>query len=93
MEPQKIAVLFGGCSSEHEISLQSAAAVAAALDPALYEPVLTGITRDGRWLRYRGPAAAIADGSWERGDCTPALISPDRELHGLLEFAGGRALP
>ena len=93
MEPKKIAVLFGGCSSEHEISLQSAAAVAAALDPALYEPVLTGITRDGRWLRYRGPAAAIADGSWERGDCTPALISPDRELHGLLEFAGGRALP
>ena len=47
MEPKKIAVLFGGCSSEHEISLQSAAAVAAALDPALYEPVLTGITRDG----------------------------------------------
>ena len=31
MEPKKIAVLFGGCSSEHEISLQSAAAVAAGL--------------------------------------------------------------
>ena len=42
---QKIAVLFGGCSPEHEISLQSAQAVLEHLDPDLFEPVPVAIDR------------------------------------------------
>jgi D-alanine-D-alanine ligase len=46
----RIAILFGGRSGEHEVSLNSAASVIAALDPARYEIVPIGITKDGRWL-------------------------------------------
>ena len=45
----RLGVLFGGRSGEHEISLISAAAVMKALDPAKYELVPLGITREGRW--------------------------------------------
>jgi D-alanine-D-alanine ligase len=46
----RIGVLFGGRSGEHEVSLISAASVIQALDPAKYEAVPIGITKDGRWL-------------------------------------------
>ena len=42
-------MLFGGRSSEHEISLRSALTVMSAMDPARYEVVPIGIARDGRW--------------------------------------------
>ena len=45
----KVAILFGGQSAEHEISLQSAKNVAAAIDRRKYDVVLVGITKTGRW--------------------------------------------
>jgi D-alanine-D-alanine ligase len=45
----RVAVLAGGRSSEHEISLQSARSVLEALDPELYDVVTVAIGRDGRW--------------------------------------------
>jgi D-alanine-D-alanine ligase len=51
----RVAVLAGGRSSEHEISLASARSVAEALDPDRYETVTVEIGRDGRWAL---PAAA-----------------------------------
>ena len=45
----RVAVLMGGRSSEHEISLASAQSVIEALDPARYEAVTVEIGRDGRW--------------------------------------------
>jgi D-alanine-D-alanine ligase len=45
----RIGVLFGGRSSEHEISLRSALTVMSAMDPELYDIVPIGIGRDGRW--------------------------------------------
>jgi D-alanine-D-alanine ligase len=44
-----VGVLFGGRSGEHEVSLQSAASVVAALDPAKYDIVPIGITHEGHW--------------------------------------------
>jgi D-alanine-D-alanine ligase len=44
-----VGVLFGGRSSEHEVSLRSALTVMSAIDPARYEVVPIGIGRDGRW--------------------------------------------
>ncbi|HUY12685.1 MAG TPA: D-alanine--D-alanine ligase family protein [Terriglobia bacterium] len=51
----RLGILFGGRSGEHEISLESAASIMGALDPAKYEVVPIGITREGRWLA--GPEA------------------------------------
>ena len=65
-------VIFGGRSSEHEISLRSAQTVMSAMDPARYEVVPIGIARDGRWYLYhdaqRMLRAAVANG----GELNPA---------------------
>src|SRR3989442_6373908 len=45
----RVAVLYGGRSGEHEISLRSATAIITALDAARYEVVPVAITKDGRW--------------------------------------------
>jgi D-alanine-D-alanine ligase len=50
----RVGVLFGGRSGEHEVSLNSAASVIHALDPARYEVVPIGITKEGRWLAGAG---------------------------------------
>ncbi len=44
-----MAVIFGGRSAEHEVSLQSAKNVIAALDKKKYDPILVGIDKTGRW--------------------------------------------
>ena len=64
MSPRvRVAVLAGGRSSEHEISLASAGSVVAALDPERYETVVVGIDKAGRWELASGdkalPAASV----------------------------------
>ncbi|MFW5689859.1 MAG: D-alanine--D-alanine ligase [Spirochaetota bacterium] len=54
MSKIRVAVVFGGRSAEHEISLLSAQNVVASLDPTKYEPVLIGIDRAGRWFLNEG---------------------------------------
>ena len=82
---KKIAVLFGGCSSEYEVSLQSAYAVITHMDTRKYEPVLIGIAKDGRWYLYQGEPDSIPADTWCREDkCIPAAVSPDKNLHGIL---------
>jgi D-alanine-D-alanine ligase len=50
MIKKKIGILFGGCSAEHEVSLQSAKNVFDAIDRNKYEPVLIGISKSGKWM-------------------------------------------
>ncbi len=90
MEKKTAAILFGGMSAEYPVSLQSAHAVATHLDTGRYVPVLVGITRQGRWYRYRGDAARILDDTWcDPQFCTPAILSPCRKNAGLMEFGIG----
>lgn len=87
---KNIALLFGGVSSEHEISLRSAACVLRNIDREKYIPHTIGITKDGRWLYYTGDADSIENNTWEKPElCTSAVISPDRSCHGIV-FADGR---
>ncbi len=88
MDLKNIAIIFGGCSSEYEVSLQSAAAVLRSLDSDLYNAVKVGITRNGQWFLFKGDESAIEDGTWTHGDCVPAFISPDRKTHGLIVMEG-----
>lgn len=48
----RVGILFGGKSAEHEVSLQSARNVLAAMDPARFQAVLVGIDKGGAWSRY-----------------------------------------
>ena len=84
-----IAVLFGGCSDEYAVSLQSAQAVLGAIDRDTYDVCMLGITRQGRWYLYNGPLEAIGADRWrEEGRCTPAVLSPDRGTHGVVVLGG-----
>ena len=57
-----IAVLFGGRSGEHEVSLMSARSVLSALNPEKYEITQIGITKDGVWLAGEGILEALSNG-------------------------------
>jgi len=81
-----IAILFGGCSPEYPVSLQSAYSIIEHIDRERYDPVLLGITRQGAWYRYYGDPAAIPDDTWLGTQCVPAVLSPDRTRQCVLEL-------
>ncbi|MFC7534289.1 D-alanine--D-alanine ligase family protein [Actinoplanes sp. GCM10030250] len=56
----RVAIVFGGRSTEHAISCVSAGAILGALDPDQYEAVPVGITREGRWVLAAGDPAELA---------------------------------
>ena len=85
----KILVLFGGASSEYEVSLASAAGVLRAME-GRFEPVTVGITRQGRWLYCAASPEDIESDAWQRPDCAPAALSPSRGDRALLVFRGGK---
>ncbi|MBI4636397.1 MAG: D-alanine--D-alanine ligase A, partial [Candidatus Rokubacteria bacterium] len=60
MSPLRVGVVFGGRSSEHEVSLASAASVIGALERGGHTVVPIGITRDGRWMLGGDPLRALA---------------------------------
>ncbi len=56
----RVAVVFGGRSSEHAVSCASAGLVLSAIDPDRYDVLPIGITRDGRWVLTSGDPARLA---------------------------------
>lgn len=85
MKQKNIAVFFGGCSTEHDVSLQSACAVLQAIDRTRYRPVPVGITKKGAWLFFPGNETELPDGKWEQNPaCTPCVLCTDRTKGGLL---------
>jgi D-alanine--(R)-lactate ligase len=81
-----IAILFGGCSEEHDVSVKSAIEVAASIDTQRYEPIYIGITKRGVWRLCERPHPA-----WEGDEGRRAVISPDRATHVLLVGARGES--
>ena len=78
----RVAVLFGGVSSEHDVSLISAENVIRSIPKDKYEVLCIGITKKGRWLYFPGDITEISTGAWEQNpDCSAAILSPD-PLHG-----------
>ncbi|MFD2472696.1 D-alanine--(R)-lactate ligase [Amycolatopsis silviterrae] len=87
MAKLKVGVIFGGISEEHPISVKSAREVAKNLDLEKYEPYWIGITGNGSWKLCDGPG----EGWEDRG--RPAMLSPDRSVHGLLVAEQGEYEP
>ena len=85
MEHQlKVAVFFGGVSSEHEVSCVSASTVRSGLEQAGCQVTAVGITKQGDWYYFPGSAEAMADGSWEKDPaCVPCVLSTSRSKKGL----------
>ncbi len=86
-EKMCVVVLFGGMSSEHEVSRVSAGTVVTNMDRSKYEVMTIGITKAGRWFYTEATTAQMADGSWEElAGNMPCVLSPDRADHGLILF-------
>lgn len=82
-------VIFGGCSSEYEVSLHSAVSVLRNI-PEKYNIIKLGITREGSWLLFEGDIDDIENGSWASSPLTtPALLSPDRSEKALFVLKNG----
>ncbi len=87
MKKIKVAVLFGGVSSEYEVSLNSAFNVISNLSKEKFEIIPIGITKNGHWLYYPGPIEKIPTDQWKDDlDCCPAIISPDSTHGGILKI-------
>ena len=86
-----LAVIFGGVSSEHEVSRMSVTSILENLSNERYEVHMVGITKEGKWLLYTGPVEDILSGAWEQGPVTPAFLSPDPSVHGLVALRDGKA--
>ncbi|MGN6254051.1 MAG: D-alanine--D-alanine ligase family protein, partial [Solirubrobacterales bacterium] len=86
----RVAVLAGGRSSEHEVSLRSGAAVARGLREAGHEAVEVTIGRDGGWGTAGGAVALVPGGGLLGADAAfPALhgaFGEDGSIQGLLEW-------
>ncbi len=89
-----IMVIFGGCSSEYSVSLESASSVIEGMDKSRFTPVPVGITRDGKWYHYSGETFRIANGTWQAsGSCRPAALSANRgERCLLVQGEGGEKI-
>jgi D-alanine-D-alanine ligase len=82
----RVALIFGGRSGEHEVSLMSARSVLSVLDPSKYEVTQIGITREGKWLTAENVLDKFEK---EKLDgLEPVIISPDPSEAGIFVLRG-----
>lgn len=88
MSKKTIAVLFGGQSSEHEVSCISATTVISNIDQSTYDIIMIGITKEGHWLKVN-TIEDITSGTWRDGKVA-AILSPDAGQKGVLFIEDGK---
>lgn len=82
MKKKTVCVVFGGESSEHDVSCMSADTVINNINRDIYDVIMIGITGDGRWILTED-VSKVKDGSFENGG-TRAFILPDNGIQGVL---------
>lgn len=83
-----IAVIFGGQSSEHEVSCVSAVTIITNMDTEKYEQILIGITKEGDWLKVDS-VSQIEDGSWREAS-VHAVISVEATAKSIMFLEDGK---
>src|SRR5574341_273982 len=76
-----VAVIFGGRSGEHEVSLMSARSVLSVLNPEKYDVMQIGITHEGKWLTGEDVIGKFESGKIK--ELEPVIVSPDPSEAGL----------
>jgi D-alanine-D-alanine ligase len=84
-DKKRIAVVFGGQSSEHEVSRFSAESVIRNIDTDKFDVAMIGITKEGRWLAYDGPTGLIGTGEWQ-------ALAESRQKSGQALLTAGSAI-
>lgn len=86
----RVAVLFGGRSAEHEVSLVSATSIINALDRKKYEVVPIGITREGSW--FTGPDVLESLKGRTRGKLRSGILLPDPTAGGIVSLGSHKLI-
>ncbi len=89
MSKKVVAVIFGGKSSEHEISKISATTVMRNMSEEKYRYIPIYITKSGEWKLYDGSIDNIVSGNWESYAAT-CILSPSTEHRGLFRIVGDK---
>ena len=90
---KNLLILFGGESSEHEVSEISAYNVIKAIDKDEYNIFKIGITKKGIWYLYEGNDEFIKGGKWEEFNNKKAFISPCKSHCGIMVEDGEKLAP
>lgn len=88
MSKKTIAILFGGASSEHDISCISAHSILSNIDRNKYDIVAMGITKNGEWYLYEDDIELLPDDKWLNGKKRKAYITPDSSVGGIVTEDG-----
>ena len=89
MKRLRVGVLFGGRSTEHEVSILSAQSIIAAMDPQRFEPVPLYIDKEGRWLTGDTLKRLVSDSAAREY----VYLPPDPTQHSLVPAQDGRSSP
>lgn len=90
MKKIDILCLFGGKSTEHEVSLISAYSILKNINREKYNIYTVGITKTGDWFYYDGPIEKIRDGSWKDTSVQAAAVCPSVSDSSLIVFSGDK---
>ena len=89
MEKKTVGIVFGGVSSEHDISCISAKSIIKNIDLNKYNIVLIGITKNGKWYIFNDDVELLPEDKWLNSrSLVPAFISPDASVGGLVTAKG-----
>lgn len=93
MDKLNLCVVFGGMSTEHDISRISVTSILNKLNKEKYNIIVMGITKQGEWKLYTGDYAKIQNGDWEKdtANIKHAIISPDTADKGIFVFEDDKA--
>lgn len=92
MQKKRIAVIFGGNSTEYEVSLQSAYSILDNINTDRYDIFPVGITRSGEWYHYTGKTEKISDNTWMKDsrNLYSVAVSQNRSVKGFLKFSANQ---
>ncbi len=87
----KVAIIFGGVSTEHDVSIVSADSIARSIDRDRFDPVYVGIDKAGRWLLGKGAFDCLRSGKITNAE--PVIPCTDPEKKGFLHMGSGKVTP
>lgn len=89
MKKMTVAILFGGVSSEHDISCISAKSILENIDKEKYEIIKLGISKQGVWYLFDDDINMLPNDEWlSSKSLKRAYIAPDAEIHGIVTEGG-----
>ena len=85
MNKLTLGILFGGASSEHDISCISAKSILENIDKEKYNIVMLGITKQGEWFLFDDDVTMLPNDKWLKSkSLKKAYITPDSKIHGIV---------